>query len=159
MEMQAHGTCSACGVSRKPKYHVDLGSAKSCGRHLRFVPLRCSILASIQGTRLWPAAGRCFYRRSRQHYANNWKHIRKPVHGRAEVQAPLWNPNSLRSIEQPAGDFDGHGTGMGPPGRPRWCSRSKIDLRNLAHLRQGGRGTSSFTSTPNWPCFAPPPMA
>ncbi len=59
-------------------------------------------------------AGRCFYRRSRQHYANDWKPIRKPFHGprsfpvrggagRTIVETP--QPEFHRA--RPAGDFGG----------------------------------------------------
>ena len=60
-------------------------------------------------------AGRCFYRRSRQHYANDWKPTRKPFHGPRSFpvlggagRSPIVEAQQSEFHRaRPAGDFGG----------------------------------------------------
>jgi hypothetical protein len=106
-------TCSAVNASTSPPRHPQ-----QCPNlfHRKVGPATRNSLPSGRWkhrtkncTALKPA-GRCFCNRSRQRQANDWKPVRKPVHGHAthgsSPYAPTIEINELGII--PARDFD-HG--------------------------------------------------
>jgi len=80
-------TCSAVNAStsppRRPQQCPNLAPVRASAE---YPASRNSLLSGRWNHRTKNCtarnpAGRCFYRRSRQHYANDWKPIRKPLHG------------------------------------------------------------------------------